>query len=90
MSKYPSDIDVGEKEVTKPSEPGEKEMAPQRLRQSEGIIKPNPKYTNTNIIEDDVKEPETYEEAPHNTTWQQTMKEDIIALEQNQTLELVP
>ena len=67
MSEYPTDTNVGEQEVTQSSETGEKEMTPQRLRQSEGIIKPNPKYTSTTIIKDDVKEPETYEEAAHNT-----------------------
>ena len=55
--------------MTQPSEPSEKEMAPQQLRRSERIQKPNPKYVNTTIIEDEIKEPETYE-ASQNTAWQ--------------------
>ena len=57
----PSDTDVGEQEMTQPSEPSEKIMAPQQLRRSERIQKPNPKDINTTIIEDKVKEQETYE-----------------------------
>ena len=46
MLVYPSDTDVGEKEVTQLREHGEKEKAPQRLRRSERIQKPNPMYVN--------------------------------------------
>ena len=64
-------------------------MAPQQLRQSERIHKLNPKYVNTAIIEDKVKELETYEETSQNTAWQQAMDKEIIALEQPQTWKLV-
>ena len=44
MHEYPSDTDVGEQEVTQPSEHGKKEKASQRLRRPETIQKSNPKY----------------------------------------------
>ena len=62
-----SDTSIGEQEVTQPSEPSENEMTPQQLKRSERIQKPNPKYANITIIEDEVKEPETYVEASQNT-----------------------
>ena len=80
-----SDTSVGEQEVTQPSELSENEMTPQQLKRSERIQKPNPKYVDIVIIEDEVKEPETYVEASQNTAWQHAMEEEIIALEQNQT-----
>ena len=85
-----SDIDVDEQEVTQPSEPDEKERTPQQLRHSEIIQKPNPEYANEVIIQDKVKELETYGETSPNTAWQQTMEDKIIALEKNQNWELVP
>ena len=48
------------------SEPSEKEMTPQQLRQIEKIQKSNPKYVNATNIKDEVKELETYEEASQN------------------------
>ena len=90
MPKNPSDTDLGRQEVTQPHKPGEKKMAPQRLKRSKRIQKPNPKYVDITIIDDEVKEPETYVEASQNTAWQKAMEEEIIALEQNQTWELVP
>ena len=84
----PIDIDVGEQEVTQPSEPSENEMTPQQLKRLEIILKPNLEYVNA--VEDEVNEPETYEEASQNSVWQKAMEEEIIALEQNQTWELVP
>ena len=62
-----SDTSVGEQEVTQPSEPSENEMTPQQLRHSEIILKANPEYANA--VEDEVNEPETYEEASQNSTW---------------------
>ena len=85
----PSSTKVGEQEVTQSSELSKNEMTPQQLRRSERIQKSNSKYVNTAITEDEVKEPETYEEASHNMAWQQAMEEEIIPLEQNQTWELV-
>ena len=84
-----SDINVDEQEVTQPNEPGEKKMAPQQLRQSEIIQNSNTEYVNAVIVEDEVEEPKMYAEASHNTILQQAMEEEFIALEQNQTWELV-
>ena len=89
MSKYPSDTNVGEQGVTQSSEPSEKEMTPQRLRWLERIHKPNPKYVQYNYFRRQSKELETYKEASRNTAWQQTMEEEIIPFEINQTWELV-
>ena len=55
----------------------------------ERIRKPNPKYANSAILEDGVKEPETYEEAFKNKAWKKAIEEEVTALEQNQTWELV-
>ena len=82
-----SDINVSEQEVTQSREL-EKKMTPQQLRQSEIIQKPNLEYVN--VVEDEVNEPEAYEEASQNSAWHKAMDEEIIALEQNQTWELVP
>lgn len=54
--------------MTQPSELDEKEMIPQQLRRSEKIRKPNLKYVNVAIIENEVKELETYEETSQNST----------------------
>ncbi|XP_057997456.1 uncharacterized mitochondrial protein AtMg00820-like [Hevea brasiliensis] len=60
-------------------------------RRSTRIRKPNLKYANTAITEEEVaKEPETFEEASQNSMWIEAMEEEIIALERNQTWELVP
>ncbi|KAI3500109.1 hypothetical protein L1887_35925 [Cichorium endivia] len=85
-----SDTDNSEQEVTQPYDVTETETPPTQLRRSERIPKPNPKYANAAILDDGVKEPETYEEASQNKVWQKAMEEEIIALEQNQTWELVP
>ena len=90
VSEYPSDIDVGEQRVTQPSESGVKAIAPQQLRQSEIIQKSNLEYANATIVEDEVHAPETCEKASLNSAWQKVMEEEIIALDQNQTWELVP
>ena len=90
MPEDSSDTSVGEKEVTQPSEPSENEMTSQQLKRSERIQKPNPKYVDIAIIEDEVKEPETYVETSQNTAWHQAMEKEIIGLEQNQTCELIP
>ena len=86
----PSDTSVSEQEVTQPSKPSEKHRAPQQLRQLEIIQKPNPEYANATIVEDGVNKPEIYENVSQNSVWQKAMEEEIIALEQNQTWELVP
>ncbi|KAL5769820.1 hypothetical protein ACOSP7_013974 [Xanthoceras sorbifolium] len=61
------------------------------LRRSIRTRKPNPKYANAAIVEEaTVIEPETFEEASQSSKWMTAMKEEIAALEQNQTWELVP
>ena len=77
VSEYPSDTDVGEQGVTQPSEPSEKEIAPQQLRQSKIIQKSNPEYANATIVEDRVYDPETYEKASQNSSWQKAMEEKL-------------
>ncbi|KAJ7962838.1 Retrovirus-related Pol polyprotein from transposon TNT 1-94 [Quillaja saponaria] len=74
-------------------EHGEAEIPTQQSqpRRSTRIRKPNTKYANATIAKEvDAKEPETYEEASQNTVWIVAMEEEIAALEQNQTWELVP
>ena len=61
------------------------------LRRSTRPRKPNPKYANAAVAEEEkFKEPESYEEAYQNTKWLEAMKEEITALDKNQTWELVP
>ncbi|KAL5753796.1 hypothetical protein ACOSP7_022016 [Xanthoceras sorbifolium] len=61
------------------------------LRRSIRTRKPNPKYANAAIVEEaTVIEPEMFEEASQSSKWMTAMKEEIAALEQNQTWELVP
>ena len=48
-------------------------MTPQQLRQLERFLKPNPKYTNTTIIEEKVQEPKTYEETSQNSACQKAL-----------------
>lgn len=61
--KGPSDIDVDEQEVTQSSESDTNETTHQQLRRSNRIRRPNPKYANAAMVEDEVNELETYEEA---------------------------
>ncbi|KAE8711941.1 Detected protein of unknown function [Hibiscus syriacus] len=66
------------------------ELIPQsQLQMSTRIRKPNPKYANATIIEE-AREPETFEEASQSSEWMIAMKEEIDALQQNQTWDLVP
>jgi hypothetical protein len=50
--------------------------------------KPNAKYANAAVVEG-VKEPETFTEASQNSNWNKAMEEEITALQQNQTWDLV-
>lgn len=62
---------------------------PLPLRRSNRIRKSNTKYANEAITEDVLlKEPETFEEAIEKSVWN-SAKEEIVALERNQTLVLV-
>ncbi|XP_057990314.1 uncharacterized mitochondrial protein AtMg00820-like [Hevea brasiliensis] len=78
------------------SEEGETDKAEVPTEQSQPrrltrIRKPNLKYANATIIEEEVaKEPETFEEASQNFMWIEAMEAEITALERNQTWELVP
>ena len=67
-------------------------MSPQsKPRRLTKVQKSSPKYANGAVAEEDsLKEPDTYEEASQSSKWIETMKEDINALEKNQTWELVP
>ncbi|KAE8663053.1 hypothetical protein F3Y22_tig00113123pilonHSYRG00166 [Hibiscus syriacus] len=66
------------------------ESIPQsQLRRSTRIRRPNPKYANAAIIEE-ATEPETFEEASKSSEWMTAMKEEIDALQQNQTWDIVP
>ncbi|KAH9726925.1 hypothetical protein KPL70_008466 [Citrus sinensis] len=61
------------------------------LRRSTRTRRPNPKYANAAIVEEVTGiEPETFEEASQSSEWMTAMKDEITALEQNQTWELVP
>ncbi|KAE8684131.1 PLAC8 family protein [Hibiscus syriacus] len=66
------------------------ESIPQsQLRRSTRIRRPNPKYANAAIIEE-ATEPETFEEASKSSEWMTAIKEEIDALQQNQTWDIVP
>jgi len=58
-------------------------------RRSTRMKKPNAKYANAAVVEG-VKEPETFTEASQNSNWNKAMEEEITALQQNQTWDLVP
>jgi len=61
------------------------------LRRLTRIRKPNPKYVNVAIVEEaDAKEPETFEEAFQHPKWIKAMEEEMVALDRNQTWELMP
>lgn len=60
------------------------------LRRSTKNRKPYPKYANVALVEDDgIKEPSTYDEASQSKEWREAMEEEINALNQNETWELV-
>ncbi|KAE8675325.1 Detected protein of unknown function [Hibiscus syriacus] len=60
-----------------------------QLRRSTRIRRPNPKYVNAAIIEE-TTEAETFEEASQSSECMTAMKEEIDALQQNQTWDIVP
>ncbi|KAH9670375.1 retrovirus-related pol polyprotein from transposon TNT 1-94-like protein [Citrus sinensis] len=61
------------------------------LRRSIRTRRPNPKYANAAIVEEETTlEPKMFESASQNFEWMTAMKEEIITLEQNQTWDLVP
>ncbi|KAM1753554.1 hypothetical protein ACFX12_006125 [Malus domestica] len=80
--------------IKQPNEEGgpseTEESTPQsQLRRSTRTRRPNPKYANADIIEEAI-EPETFEEASQSSEWMIAMKEEIDALQQNQTWDIVP
>uniref|UniRef100_A0A2N9HY47 Integrase catalytic domain-containing protein n=1 Tax=Fagus sylvatica TaxID=28930 RepID=A0A2N9HY47_FAGSY len=68
------------------------ELTPQsQLRRSTRTRRPNPKYANAAIVEEaTIIEPETFEEASQSSEWMKAMEEEIHALKQNQTWDLMP
>jgi hypothetical protein len=68
------------------------ELTPQsQLRRSTRTRRPNPKYANAAIVEKaTIIEPETFEEASQSSEWMKAMEEEIHALKQNQTWDLMP
>jgi len=68
------------------------EPVPQsQLRRSTKARKPNPKYANAAIVEEIIEtETEMFEKVSKNSEWIKAMGEEITALEQNQTWDLVP
>jgi hypothetical protein len=60
-------------------------------RRSTRTRRPNPKYANAAITEEEIAaEPETFEDAQIHVEWKKAMEEEFAALEQNQTWVLVP
>ena len=54
------------------------------------MTKPNLKYTNIIIAEKNIKKPETFKEVAEDSHLKKAIKEEIIALKQNQTWDLIP
>lgn len=68
----------------------EEDVGPQ-LRRSSRQRRPNPKYANVVLTEENnLREPVKFEEAFQNAKWRKAMEEEIMALEKNQTWCLVP
>ncbi|XP_077252494.1 putative mitochondrial protein AtMg00820 [Tasmannia lanceolata] len=64
-------------------------------RRSKRVSKANPRYANLNIVAAFTaatkdKEPTSFEEAQDNNNWSKAMVEEIVALKQNETWDLVP
>ena len=54
-------------------------------------IKPNPRYENVAFVDEHILiEPSSYEEASKGPQWRKAMEEEIKALNDNQTWDLVP
>ena len=76
-------------QLSNEDEPGGPE-ARTPLRRSTRIRKPNPKYANAAIVEEaHAKELETFEETFQYPKWIKAMEEEMVALDRNQTWELV-
>lgn len=78
-------------EEERPSQYEEFEEPKEPLRRSTRKRKPNPKYANAALMEDDgPKEPSSFKDASQHSEWIKAMEEEIEALKQNETWELVP
>ncbi|XP_072150024.1 uncharacterized protein [Setaria viridis] len=63
----------------------------QGLRRTTRQSKPNPRYANTALVDESMPiEPSSYEEAAKGPEWHKAMEEEIKALNENQTWDLVP
>jgi hypothetical protein len=58
------------------------------VRRSNRERRPNPKYVD--VVYAEIKEPSTFQEASNSPEWRKAMEEEILALKQNQTWNLVP
>ncbi|KAG6473290.1 hypothetical protein ZIOFF_067204 [Zingiber officinale] len=88
QSPWQTDIYQHPNEEERPNEV--EELTPQsQLRRSTRTRRPNPKYANAVIVEEAV-EPETFEKASQSSEWMTAMKQEIDALQQNQTSDLIP
>jgi transposase InsO family protein len=69
----------------------EPEKPTQAPRRSTRQFKPNSKYANAALVDDSIpSEPSSYEEAAQGPEWRKAMEEEIKALNENQTWDLVP
>lgn len=69
------------------------EEEPPQLRRSNRSKKPNPRYANAALIEEsrsDSNEPHNFEEASRDGKWMKAIEEEISALKENDTWDLVP
>ena len=70
---------------------GQVNLKIQWKKKPQSTQKPNPKYANAALVEGpSIMEPITYEEARQKKTWKKAMEEEMRALIQNETRELVP
>ena len=63
--------------------------SPIQLRRSTRMKMKNPKYANVAVVEEE-KEPTFFEEASQKAEWRKAIEEEIKALAENQTWDLVP
>lgn len=76
-----------EVQTNQPEEQQQEPSQPQ-VRRSNRDRRPNPKYIDAAYAE--VKEPANFDEASKSPEWRKAMEEEILALKQNQTWNLVP
>ncbi|GMI77806.1 hypothetical protein HRI_001449800 [Hibiscus trionum] len=63
----------------------------QEIRRSTRQRQPNPRYANAALVDESIPiEPANYEEAARSPKWKKAMEEEIEALNNNQTWDLVP